>query len=75
MGEILSRFLAKNIDSLIGLCVEESDLLRLVPGGRTALGNPLARFDGDILIELFRFAEKVMAVSYTHLTLPTILLV
>ena len=60
MGEILSRFLAKNIDSLIGLCVEESDLLRLVPGGRTALGNPLARFDGDILIELFRFAEKVM---------------
>ncbi len=60
MGDVSSRFLSKNIDSLIGLGTPESDLLRLVPGGRPALGNPLARFDGNILIEALNFAEAAM---------------
>lgn len=60
MAEILSRFLAKNIESLIRLGVGESDLFGLISGGRTALKNPLMRFDGRILIEAFNLAEAAM---------------
>ena len=60
MCDVSSRFLCKNIDSLIGLGVSESDLLEFVPGGRSALGNPLARFDGNILVEVLSFAEQAM---------------
>ena len=60
MGDVLSRFLIKNIDSLVGLGVPEYDLLSLIPGGRSALENPLARFDGNILLEAFNVAEQRM---------------
>jgi len=61
MGDVSSRFLSKNIDSLIGLGVPETELLNVVPGGRPALGNPLARFDGNILIEVLNVAEAGFA--------------
>ena len=50
------------------------NLLRLLPGGRCRLA------DMDLLFVLMEYAEEDLgrglhAVSYTHLTLPTILLV
>jgi len=59
MGATSSRFLTKNIDSLIGLGVDETALLELVPGGWSALNNPVLRFPSDVLINLFVAAESI----------------
>jgi len=60
MGATSSRFLTKNIESLIGLGVPEPDIMALVPGGQAALDNPVKRFDGNTLIDIFNTAEKLM---------------
>lgn len=57
MGTTSSRFLSKNIESLIRLGIKESDLLNLVPGGRHSLENPLERFEDQVLIDILNFAE------------------
>lgn len=59
MGALSSRFLIKNIDSLIGLGLPESDLMSVVPGKKEALKNPLLRFNGNVLIDLLRLAEQL----------------
>jgi len=59
MGATSSRFLMKNVESLIGLGLSESALLDLVPGGWAALNNPLIRFQGDVLIRLFEEAQSL----------------
>lgn len=59
MGALSSRFLIKNIDSLVGLGLPESDLMAVVPGQEEALNNPLMRFSGDVLVELLRLAENL----------------
>lgn len=61
MNAVSSRFLYRNIESLIGLGLLEKDLLNLVPGGTEALHNPLIRFDGNILVRILKFAE-----NFTH---------
>ena len=59
MGTTSSRFLTKNIESLIGLGLTESALMDVVPGGRAALEDPLKRFDGRVLVDIFQIAETV----------------
>ena len=59
MGATSSRFLTKNIESLIGLGLTESALMDVVPGGRAALEDPLKRFDGSVLVDIFQIAETV----------------
>lgn len=58
MVAVWSRFLYRNIESLVDLGVPEQELLSRVPGGELALNNPLKRFDGDILLDIFNYAEK-----------------
>lgn len=59
MGAVSSRFLTKNIESLIGLGLTQSVLMDIVPGGCAALNNPLKRFDGRVLINIFKIAETL----------------
>ena len=59
MGTTSSRFLQKNIESCIGLGVDENALMALVPGGVMALKNPVQRFDGDVLRSIFNTAQEV----------------
>lgn len=59
MSFVSSRFLYRNIDSLVGLGVPEDKILELVPGGSQSLNNPLKRFDGRVLTRIFDFAETL----------------
>ena len=59
MGATSSRFLTKNIESLKGLGVPEPAMLDCVPGGWPALSNPVIRFPGEVLIDIFNVAEHV----------------
>ena len=57
MGTISSRFLTKNIDSLVNLNIDRSALIDRIPGGEAALNDPTQRFEGDVLIDIFDLAE------------------
>ena len=59
MGATSSRFLIKNIESLMGLGVPESAILDCVPGGWPALNNPVLRFPREILVNIFHVAEQI----------------
>ena len=59
MGTISSRFLIKNIDSLANLNVDRSALIDRVPDGEATLNDPIHRFEGDVLIDIFDLAESL----------------
>ena len=59
MGAASSRFVQKNIDSLVGLGLSRERLMPCIPGGDSSLGDPTHRFDAQVLIDVFELAETL----------------
>jgi len=59
MRNTSSRFLQKNIDSLVGLGLNRDALMKCVPGGSVTINNPTHRFVCDVLVNVFEVAEHL----------------